>query len=113
MLARVLALSMFLAGGCVLYDDDGDDDGPGSLSPCGGFSPRAECPADEFCDRPQDTCGVADEPGTCRARPTECPTIYMPVTGCDGVMYPNACSAHAAGTDVAAPLQAWQAPRPR
>jgi hypothetical protein len=89
------------AASCVIIDRDDDDGDPGSGLPCGGFV-GATCDDDEFCDLPSDTCGLADEGGTCRARPLVCPAIYQPVRGCDGVMYGNTCEAHAEGVDVQA-----------
>jgi hypothetical protein len=48
-------------------------DGPPGAA-CGGFSARP-CAANEYCDFPLNTCGVADETGTCKRRPDACPLI--------------------------------------
>mgnify|MGYP001175529832 CR=1 FL=1 len=64
---------------------------------CSGVS---GCASDEFCDHSSEA-SCTDADGVCRDRPDLCPEIYMPVCGCDGSTYDNACSANAAGTDVA------------
>jgi hypothetical protein len=74
-------------------------DATGSGITCGGFAGTA-CPANEFCDFGRNTCGAADETGTCRARPAGCGRISEPSCGCDGVIYGNPCEANAAGVDV-------------
>jgi hypothetical protein len=70
----------------------------GSGRSCGGFNPQP-CAADEFCDFPRNSCGAADEPGTCVKRPTACPDFVQPTCGCDGQVHGNECEAEAAGTD--------------
>lgn len=71
---------------------------------CGGMSPdQNACPEGEFCDFPREaTCGAADAPGVCRARPEACTEELAPVCGCDDHTYPNACAAAAAGVSVGA-----------
>ncbi|MCB1501094.1 MAG: hypothetical protein KDK07_15125 [Bauldia sp.] len=68
---------------------------------CGGFA-GASCGQNEFCKYGvADMCGAADAQGTCAARPEVCLTDYMPVCGCDGRTYSNACNAAANGASVA------------
>lgn len=66
---------------------------------CGAGEPA--CDRDEYCDYPNNTCGAADETGSCKESPRGCPGYYAPVCGCDGETYGNSCMAHAAGVDVA------------
>jgi hypothetical protein len=90
----LLAMTTVLAlGAC-----GGDDTNSGSGDPCGGFVGNA-CGSDEYCDFDDPMCGVADGGGVCRARPNVCPDLYAPVRGSDGMIYGNACEAHAAGAD--------------
>jgi hypothetical protein len=73
--------------------------GSGSSRTCGGLL-GGQCAANEWCDfGDNDYCGAADATGVCHARPEACDLMYLPVCGCDGQMYGNACAANAAGTD--------------
>ncbi len=67
---------------------------------CGGIAGIA-CAADEFCDFPSNSCGFADESGTCKKRPIPCDSIYLPTCGCDAQIYGSECMANNAGHDVA------------
>jgi hypothetical protein len=68
---------------------------------CGGFA-GIRCPDGSFCDYAPDTlCGAADRLGTCRPTPDLCPQVVLPVCGCDGRDYTNACKANRAGVSVA------------
>jgi hypothetical protein len=84
--------------GGMLFGDAGGS-GSGSGRPCGGFS-GGLCTSNEFCDFGRNTCGVTDEQGTCRQRPTACDDQFAPVCGCDGVVHSNQCDANASGADV-------------
>lgn len=78
------------------------DDGPhGSV--CGGFAHTA-CGATEYCDYADNGCGIGNQSGTCKARPTECPLdtafVAMPTCACDGKVYGSDCDAFRNGVDV-------------
>jgi hypothetical protein len=83
------------------FDGDGFDDAGVVGGACGGRA--GPCNGENFCDfTVAYDCGLADGTGTCQPRPAMCPSVYMPVCGCDGVTHSNSCEANAAGTDVAA-----------
>lgn len=67
----------------------------------GGAAGCAACGADEYCDWVGDACGPP-ESGVCTPLPDGCDAVYMPVCGCDGEVYSNACEAARAKVDVAA-----------
>jgi hypothetical protein len=61
------------------------------------------CPEGLFCNFPRSaTCGVSDAPGVCAPIPTACADIFLPVCGCDGRSYGNACEAASQQVSVAA-----------
>src|ERR1044072_1314387 len=68
---------------------------------CGGLVP-VECKSNEYCDYVDNSCGIADGPGTCKRRPDACPLVIGPVCGCDGKVHSSDCISFSDGVDVAA-----------
>lgn len=71
---------------------------------CGtGITGIAEtCDDDQLCDfGTHGGCGLADQMGTCKAKPFACPAVVLKVCGCDGKTYGNSCEAERAGATVA------------
>ena len=69
-------------------------------SVCGGLR-GGQCSDSQFCSyAPDAICGFADATGSCEPRPELCPTIVLPVCGCNGKTYNNECEAQRAGYSV-------------
>lgn len=66
---------------------------------CGGII-GVPCPEGQFCQFAPGRCNVSDDQGLCRPIPNGCPDVWMPVCGCDGVTYGNACEAAAAKASI-------------
>jgi hypothetical protein len=91
--------------------DDGSTDAPLPSASCGGLT-RAACALNEYCDYADNSCGIADAPGTCKRRPDACPLIDptprdsaspvvgRPVCACDGRVHDSDCIAFSDGFDL-------------
>jgi hypothetical protein len=78
----------------------GAADGGQDKQACGSRG-LAECDDDQFCSFSDEaSCGDADKPGVCKAKPEACTKEYAPVCGCDGETYGNACTAEAEGVSI-------------
>jgi hypothetical protein len=99
-LAALFAAPVMLgAKGCGKDSKGGSDDpeGPSCRS-------NSECAAGNFCNFPiSAACGDSDPIGSCEPIVAACTQDFTPVCGCDGMTYPNACTANAAGVSVATP----------
>ncbi len=60
-------------------------------------SETADCEFGQYCV----TAACGDPMGVCLGRPDSCADVYLPVCGCDGTTYSNACGAASAGVGVA------------
>lgn len=78
----------------------GGGSGQGGSTPPGCGGPLITCQADEYCDYPDDACGLG-KPGVCTKRPPFCDDggPAQPVCGCNGKVYSYPCDAMLAGQD--------------
>ena len=88
--ASAASVSVAKAGAC-----------PSSTATCGGLIGKT-CPSGQYCEFPPEfQCGNADGTGTCQTVPQICNDAVVPVCGCDGKTYNNACEAGRASVSVA------------
>lgn len=74
----------------VSVDYQGECAPPGCLS-------NAECGTGEYCAKASGDCGGY---GACTPKPVTCSAAYVPVCGCNGFTYSNACKAAKGGVSI-------------
>lgn len=81
---------------CEAYMSGMSVDFYGACPPPGCYS-NAECGGGEYCSK---TTGACNDLGECKIRPLQCSAANVPVCGCNGVTYGNACKAAKAGVTI-------------
>jgi hypothetical protein len=88
-------------GGAGGRGGSGGTGGAGGAASC-STAPPVPCPSTQICDLDTpNRCAAGFEPGHCIALPTICPTVVVPVCGCDNQTYNNDCERQRARAQLA------------
>lgn len=89
------------AGINIASDGECPQQGAQTGESCGGLIGTACANPNDYCNIADGSCGAADQTGICTTRPQVCTREFVPVCGCNGQTFGNACGAAAAGISVA------------
>lgn len=92
--APLLALALAVAASPVQAKSAGEG------QTCGGVA-GLQCSSGLYCEMAAGMCHKPDAAGVCKAKPEVCTQNVLPVCGCDGKTYTNACRARQSATSVA------------
>jgi hypothetical protein len=96
LLSSLITAALFFGSGAA-----GDGASPREAGqPCGGIAGEI-CGSKLYCAKPQGTCGVINQLGTCAITGGFCTYDFVPLCGCDNKTYRNMCEADMAGVNVA------------
>jgi len=97
---RTAFFCVMLAGAVGCGGGADEEDAVGDATAPALCASTESCAAGEYCSFPDGSCGNNEEPGHCLEKPAPCRDQALPVCGCDGLTYGNACFAGNDGINV-------------